>query len=285
MPKFLHETGRAVSRSVAAERLFDTMMKHTGTLERLVHSYEPTSVKLMNRLAQRVDLSGARACDVGCGRGVATRQLRELVGPQGHVTGIDVSGNMVEYCREQAPQGDYRHLDISPDVAMEVGGIPTYEEDGVSSTSENLHIPDDSDLWGSFDVVVSLQSLFLMADYQTAVLRHARLLRPGGRFVFALTYFSENAAARQQLANQIKLAEDAERRYQPDLLISAFNWVRLLRIAGLTTTDPELIVLPDGDTYLYVEGVLLSHAPIPPPSEVLHVKYPQPLPEPTNLFA
>src|SRR5262245_26011733 len=42
---------------------------------------------------------GMRVADVGCGVGMVTAQLAELVGPEGHVVGIDASGEQIAQAR------------------------------------------------------------------------------------------------------------------------------------------------------------------------------------------
>src|SRR5262245_43231173 len=44
---------------------------------------------------------GMRVADVGCGVGMVTALLAELVGPEGHVVGIDASGEQLAEARER----------------------------------------------------------------------------------------------------------------------------------------------------------------------------------------
>jgi demethylmenaquinone methyltransferase/2-methoxy-6-polyprenyl-1,4-benzoquinol methylase len=43
---------------------------------------------------------GSRGLDAGCGIGLQCRLLAREVGPKGHVTGLDISAEMLEYGRE-----------------------------------------------------------------------------------------------------------------------------------------------------------------------------------------
>ena len=45
---------------------------------------------------------GDRALDIGCGLGDSTLQLAGLVGPEGHVHGVDVAERMIEGARADA---------------------------------------------------------------------------------------------------------------------------------------------------------------------------------------
>jgi SAM-dependent methyltransferase len=48
---------------------------------------------------------GMRVADLGCGVGMVTTLLSELVGPEGHVVGIDSSGAQIAQARAQLPTG------------------------------------------------------------------------------------------------------------------------------------------------------------------------------------
>jgi len=48
---------------------------------------------------------GMRVADLGCGVGMVTSLLAELVGPEGHVVGVDASGEQIARARELLPPG------------------------------------------------------------------------------------------------------------------------------------------------------------------------------------
>ena len=49
---------------------------------------------------------GMRAADLGCGVGMVTALLAELVGPEGHVVGIDASAaQLAQACKRMPPVG------------------------------------------------------------------------------------------------------------------------------------------------------------------------------------
>ena len=61
---------------------------------------------------------GARILDVGCGCGQTLLQLAELVGPSGHVLGVDISPPMLARARERVAG--------QPTIALALGDAQTY---------------------------------------------------------------------------------------------------------------------------------------------------------------
>src|SRR6185503_4804369 len=55
--------------------------------------YSPAGRRILLTAGLR---KGMRVADFGCGVGVMTRMLAEIVGPSGSVTGIDISGEQLE---------------------------------------------------------------------------------------------------------------------------------------------------------------------------------------------
>ncbi len=53
---------------------------------------------------------GSRVLDVGCGLGDTSQQLARLVGPNGHVTGVDASPRFIETATREAAQAKLENL-------------------------------------------------------------------------------------------------------------------------------------------------------------------------------
>jgi ubiquinone/menaquinone biosynthesis C-methylase UbiE len=63
----------------------------------------PDKQRLKSVTAERLGLvPGARVLDVGCGTGDDARTLASVVGPGGHVAGIDASATMIEVAKERS---------------------------------------------------------------------------------------------------------------------------------------------------------------------------------------
>lgn len=55
---------------------------------------------------------GEQVIDVGCGAGITSLQIAPLVGPQGHVTGLDISEALIETSRRRAAEAGVANVDF-----------------------------------------------------------------------------------------------------------------------------------------------------------------------------
>ncbi len=116
------------------------------------------------RLLELVDLQpGERVLDVACGTGLVTFQAATAVGPAGHVTGTDLSEQMVRQVREDAGRRNIRNVSFE------------------RMDAEDLRFPD-----GSFDAVLCALGLMYVPDPLASLTHMCRVLTPGGRAVAAV---------------------------------------------------------------------------------------------------
>jgi arsenite methyltransferase len=101
---------------------------------------------------------GDRILDAGCGPGFYTRELLDQVGPDGSVTGIDQSPQMLTVARRRSE---------------EFGNVAFEEGDATALPVES----------GRFDRALSVQVLEYVGDIPAALAEMHRALRPGGRAV------------------------------------------------------------------------------------------------------
>jgi len=123
---------------------------------------------------------GHTVLDLGCGSGTDLLIAAQMVGSEGHVTGIDMTESMLARARESA-------------TAMGLGNVELHR-----SLIESLPVKD-----ASVDVVISNGVIDLVPDKDAVFAEVDRVLRPGGRLQIAdvviHTEVSEDARARIDL--------------------------------------------------------------------------------------
>lgn len=121
------------------------------------------------------EVAGQRICDLACGQG---RVARHLADRGASVVGIDLSAKLLAIARRQeeaAPRGiAYRHADAR-------------SLDGVAD--------------GAFDGVVCHMALMDIPDLTPTLCSVARILRPGGWFVFSILHPCYHTARSGELAS------------------------------------------------------------------------------------
>jgi trans-aconitate methyltransferase len=99
--------------------------------------------------------------DLGCGDGRITAQIARMV-PQGNVTGVDLSPDMVEHACQHYPATEFTNLSFQCANAID---LPFHHE---------------------FDVVYSSAVLHWVRDQRKALQCISRALKPGGRSVLQM---------------------------------------------------------------------------------------------------
>src|SRR3989449_4611839 len=105
---------------------------------------------------------GERVLDLGSGAGTDSLVAAQMVGPEGHVTGIDMTPEMLAKARAAAAEMDAANVEF------------------VESEAEQLPFPD-----ASFDVVISNGVIDLIPDKEAVFAEIFRVLIPGGRIQIA----------------------------------------------------------------------------------------------------
>jgi len=140
----------------------------TGVWDAMAQRYERDVDRrfgsVVDGVVQRAGLQpGEQVLDLGTGTGQVAIRAASLVGPAGHVTGVDISGEMLALARARA-------------VAIGLRNVQFREGRAEA-------IPGDS---SCCDVLLASLSLMYVIDRAAAAREIARLLRPGGRFVAAV---------------------------------------------------------------------------------------------------
>jgi ubiquinone/menaquinone biosynthesis C-methylase UbiE len=115
-------------------------------------------IQLYHRTATQADLTGKEVLEVSCGHGGGASYLVRTLGPASY-TGLDLNPAGVDFCRK-------RH------------NLPAL--DFVQGNAENLPFPDQS-----FDAVINVEAAYTYPRFSRFVAEVARVLRPGGHFLYA----------------------------------------------------------------------------------------------------
>ena len=115
-------------------------------------------IQLYHRTASQVDLRGKRVLEVSCGHGGGASYLVRALRPASY-TGLDLNRAGIDFCQK-------RH------------NLPGL--DFVQGDAENLPFPDQS-----FDAVINIEASHLYPQFPRFLAEVARVLRPGGHFLYA----------------------------------------------------------------------------------------------------
>ena len=133
--------------------------------ETLIAAYRsPDMVRQRQATLQRINLKpGERVIDIGCGPGFLCMSMAAAVGPTGHVVGIDISEDLIDFATKNKSSLaiEYRVGNATP--------LPVEP--------------------AQFDVAVSTQVIEYVADADAALREIARVVRPGGRAFIVDTDF------------------------------------------------------------------------------------------------
>jgi SAM-dependent methyltransferase len=148
---------QATDHSTEQEYLLGT---HAAELQRLGFQHQVWAAPTAAAWDRARFGPGQRLLDVGCGPGYATFDLAGLVGPTGHVLGVDVSQRFVSRLTEETRRRGIAHVEARV------------------QDLEQLELPADS-----VDGAFARWVLCFVRDPAEVVARVARALRPGGALV------------------------------------------------------------------------------------------------------
>jgi SAM-dependent methyltransferase len=162
-------------------------------------------IQLYHQTASQVDLTGKKVLEISCGAGGGASYIMRNLGPASY-TGLDLNPASVEFAQA-------RH---------KLPGL-----DFVQGDAQNLHFPDQS-----FDAVVNVEASHQYPDFPRFLDEVARVLRPGGHFLYtdsrrhpvvagweaALAGISLRKVAQRDIDKEAKRGLDANTRRSQEMI-------------------------------------------------------------------
>lgn len=176
-------------------------------------------IQLYHHLAAAGELAGAAVLEVGCGRGGGCSYLARYFNPE-RVVGVDFSPQAIRFCRR----------------VHTARGLSFVEGDAAA-----LPFPDES-----FEVVVNVESSHCYPDPERFLREVFRVLRPGGRFLWADMRPVEQVDSTRRQFRNAGFRFLRERRITPNVL-HALDRMSDGRAEMVRRLVPRMLVGPVGD--------------------------------------
>jgi|CXWL01.1.fsa_nt_gi ubiquinone/menaquinone biosynthesis C-methylase UbiE len=148
-------------------------------------------IQLYHHVATQADLRGQQVLEVSCGHGGGASYLARTLQPARY-TGLDLNPTGIRFCRQ-------RHR---------VAGL-----DFVPGDAENLPFTA-----ASFDAVINVEASHCYPDFSRFLSEVARVLKPGGHFLYADFRFAEGLAGWEQALAAAPLQLQRSRVINPEVL-------------------------------------------------------------------
>ena len=181
---------------------------------------------------------GETVLDVGSGPGLLVADMADVVGPEGRVTGIDVSDSMLALSRRRFAESPLR-------------------ERGSIVKADATQLPFET---GHFDAAASTQVYEYVPDVDRALAELYRVLRSGGRALILDTDWDSLVWSSMDSAQSRRLIEAWTKRFAHPHLPRTLR--HRLRNAGFRVLRCDVLVLLndtyDPDTYSLTNGDIMA---------------------------
>ena len=128
-------------------------------------------IQLYHHVATQVDLRGKKVLEVSCGHGGGASYLTRSLRPA-HYTGLDLNRTGIAFCQQRHPLEDLDFLE---------------------GDAQNLMFADHT-----FDAVLNVEASHCYPHFPRFLSEVARVLRPGGHFLYADFRFNDGLAGWEQ---------------------------------------------------------------------------------------
>ncbi|MFC1454774.1 methyltransferase domain-containing protein [Candidatus Undinarchaeota archaeon] len=214
---------------ISDEQLFESIVSRRGSMMR-ERDY-PLYEDVLKRTGLKIPeiKSSSKICDVGCGYGRALRDLAEMIGPTGLLSGVDIDNISLEKAAQSV--NEFRQLParvLSFDNKDLQSHKKVKEIFQTTKSSEELYVllyhtsADKMPLYKNnyFDYIFSIISLPYMYKQAESLIEMLRILKRGGELYVAQSNYiyvldrpltpEENMGARQQFEKKASIQDVSE---------------------------------------------------------------------------
>lgn len=148
-------------------------------------------IQLYHHVATQVDLTGKKVLEVSCGHGGGASYLTRTLHPEKY-TGLDLNPKGIEFCKK-------RH---------QINKLSFIQGD-----AENLPFADNT-----FDALINVEASHCYPDFRKFLAEVARVLKPGGHFLYTDFRFSDGIGKWEEAIENIKLQRVQTRDISSEVL-------------------------------------------------------------------
>ena len=148
-------------------------------------------IQLYHGTATQVDLAGKRVLEIGCGHGGGASYLTRTLHPSSY-TGLDLNPSAISFCQKRHQLADLEFI---------------------QGNAEDLPFADNT-----FDAVVNVESSHLYPQFSRFLTEVARVLVPGGHFLYTDARLHSDVPAWEQALAQAPLRLHAQRDISADVV-------------------------------------------------------------------
>ena len=134
-------------------RRYDWHMRCYNLVGLRIRDYRRQAVELLNLK------KGDRVVDLGCGTGLSFPHIVDAIGPEGHLTGVDMTAGMLDCARERCDRAGWKNVELAQSE------IASYQ------FSDKV------------DAVISTGVMGYVQEYDGVIQKAAQALAPDGRLV------------------------------------------------------------------------------------------------------
>ena len=145
------------------DKVQSTYQKISRRYDWHMKAYNLIGIRIADYRRHAVDLlqlkPGDHVVDLGCGTGLSFPHIMERIGPDGHLTGVDMTEGMLTCARERCDRAGWDNVEL---VQSEIGYYKFAE---------------------SIDAVISTGVMGYVSEYNSVIQSAARALTPDGQLV------------------------------------------------------------------------------------------------------